>query len=116
MPGITGSITAKPRAWAEAQLCRMLETMRHEVFYTSGSRVDESLGVYTGWVAHENSFSDGMPVVNEPGNVCLIFSGEEYPSPETIQQLKTNGHHLNRKGAEYLVHIYEDDPSFPLRL
>ncbi len=65
MPGILGIITKKPRQWAEPELLRMVETQLHESFYTSGTWIDEALGVYTGWTALENSFSDGMPHFNE---------------------------------------------------
>ena len=37
MPGLVGLITRMPREWAEPQLLRMLETLRHESFYVSGT-------------------------------------------------------------------------------
>ena len=43
----------------------MVEALRHEDFYVTGTWVNESLGVYVGWVARKNSFSDGMPLRNE---------------------------------------------------
>src|SRR5271157_1364308 len=112
MPGLVGLITKMPREWAEAQLVRMVEVLRHESFYTSGTWVDESQGVYAGWIARKNSFADGMPLLNETGDVCLLFSGEEYPEPGTALRLKERGHRVEMPGASYLVHLYEDDPSF----
>src|SRR5689334_14539011 len=112
MPGIVGLVTKMPRDCAEPQLMRMLETIRHEPFYTSGTCIDESSGVYVGWTARINSFSDGMPVCNERGEVVLVFSGEEYPEPGTASRLKQKGHVLNTEGPSYLVHLYEDDPAF----
>jgi len=94
----------------------MVETQLHESFYTSGTWSDESLGVYVGWTSLENSFSDGMPHFNERGDVCLVFSGEEYPEPGTGQRLKRQGHSLDTEGSEYLVHLYEDDPDFAAKL
>ena len=44
MPGIVGLMTQKPRDWAEPQLARMVESMRHESFYVTGTWSDESLG------------------------------------------------------------------------
>ena len=76
MPGIVGLITKQPRSQAEPQLLRMLETLRHEPSYTTGTWVDESLGVYVGWAVRKNSFADGMPLRNEAADVSLIFSGE----------------------------------------
>ena len=83
MPGIFGLITTKPREWAEPQLLQMLKVLRHESFYVTGTWIDETAGIYVGWTARENSFSDGMPVQNERGDITLVFSGEEYPEPGT---------------------------------
>src|SRR5271157_300823 len=116
MPGIFGLITSRPRAWAEPQLLRMLKILRHESFYVTGTWVDEATGIYVGWTARQNSFSDGMPVQNEHGDVTLVFSGEEYPEPETVQSLKERGHQFEAGGPSYLVHLYEDDPDFPKSL
>jgi len=85
MPGIAGLITKMPRQWAEPQLLRMVEALRHESFYQAGTWIDETAGVYVGWVVQKNSFSDGMPLSNERGDVTLVFSGEEYPEPVIIK-------------------------------
>jgi asparagine synthase (glutamine-hydrolysing) len=116
MPGIAGFITNMPREQAMPQLLRMVESLRHEPFYTTGTWSDESLGVYVGWVARKGSFSDGMPLRNERGDLVLAFSGEEFPEPGTAQRLKGRGHALDPDGPSYLVHLYEDDPSFPAGL
>src|ERR1035441_10559817 len=47
------------------------------------------------------------------GDVTLVFSGEEYPEPAVRPSLKNRGHEFKREGPSYLVHLYEDDPSFP---
>jgi len=116
MPGIVGLITNRPREWAEPQLLRMVESVRHESFYVTGTRIDESLGVYVGWSALKGSFSDGMPACNEGGDISLIFSGEEYPEPDTARRLQKRGHSLSLEGPSYLVHLYEEDPAFPAGL
>jgi len=113
MPGIFGLITKKPREWAEPQLLRMLKVLRHESFYTAGTWSNQSSGVYAGWTARENSFSDGMPVENELGDIALVFSGEEYPELATARHLKERGHEFRMDGPSYLVHLYEEDSSFP---
>ena len=64
MPGIVGLITKIPRERAERELLRMVKALQHETFYETGTWIDESLGVYVGWVAQKNSFSDGMPLVS----------------------------------------------------
>lgn len=116
MPGIVGLITGMPRQSAEPQLLRMLETICHESFYVSGTWIDESLGVYVGWVAPRGSFADAMPLQNEAGEVTLVFSGEEFPEPNVVPELRRRGHRLAPKGPSYLVHRYEDEPDFPKQL
>ncbi len=73
MPGIVGLITRMPREQAVGELCRMVETLRHESFYVTGTWIDESLGVYVGWAALKGSFSDGMPLCNEKGDTDPCF-------------------------------------------
>ncbi len=116
MPGIVGLITKKPSEQAREELCQMVKAIRHEPFYTTGTWADESLGVYVGWSAANNSPSGRMPLSNEKGDVVLVFSGEEFAGAETAKQLNGRGHATNGHGPGYLVHLYEDDPSFPAGL
>src|SRR5436309_6144786 len=102
MPGIVGLITKIPREQAEPQLLQMVATLRHQSSYQTGIWIDESLGVYVGWAERKNSFSDGMPLCNEGGDVVLVFSGEEYPEPGTACRLKERGHALQAKKSSYL--------------
>jgi asparagine synthase (glutamine-hydrolysing) len=117
MPGIVGLITKMPRAEAERQVEKMVATIRHESFYTTGTFSDESIGAYVGWTARKNSFCDGMPLRNEHGDAVLVFSGEEFPEAGTVSALKQRGHvGFNGGGASYLVHLYEEDSAFPAGL
>ncbi len=116
MPGIVGIITNRPQAAAENELKQMLETLCHESFYTSGIWSDPAQGIYVGWVAREGSFAVGMPVQNERQDVALVFSGEEFPEPGTIEALQVAGHSVAQGGPSYLVHRYEEEPDFPKRL
>ena len=116
MPGLVGLITRMPREEAERQLLEMVRVLCHEEFYVTGTWTEESLGVYVGWIARKGSFSDGMPLQNERGDVVLAFSGEDFPEPGTAQGLKDRGHELNTVGPSYLVHLYEEDSSFLRRL
>ena len=113
MPGIVGLITRMPAEQAARELYRMVESLRHESFYVTGTRTDAQLGIYVGWVARRGSFSDGMPLANERGDISLTFSGEDFPEPGTIEQLKSNGHAVDAAGPSYLVHLSEEDSSFP---
>ncbi|MGA3199225.1 MAG: hypothetical protein ABSD89_07435 [Halobacteriota archaeon] len=116
MPGIVGLITSMPRESAVQELLQMVEALHHENFYVTGIWAEESLGVYVGWVARKDSFSDGMPLRNERGDVVLVFSGEEFPEPRTKRGLSERGHKLDVRGPSYLAHLYEEDPSFPAGL
>src|ERR1700751_3163612 len=99
MPGIAGLITNMPREQALEKLVRMVATLCHESFYTTGTWIDESLGVYVGWTAHEKSFSAGMPLRSERGDVALVFSGEEFPEAGMAYRLKERGHNLDGVGS-----------------
>jgi asparagine synthase (glutamine-hydrolysing) len=116
MPGIFGLITSKQRPWAEAKLKEMAAVLNHSSNLASGSWIDANLGVYAGWTARRNSFSDGMPLENRAHDRVLIFSGEEYPDPGTAQRLKAAGHVLDSKRSAYLVHAAEEDRRFPVNL
>lgn len=116
MPGLVGLITRMPRERAQRELNRMVDALRHERYYVTGTWIDESLGVYVGWSARQGSFSDGMPLRNERGDVVLAFSGEEFPDPGFKRSLKERGHEFAETGPAYLAHAYEEDPEFPLAL
>lgn len=111
MPGIVGLVTQMPSEWAKPQLSRMLQSLCHGPSYVTGTWTDESLGIYVGWAARKGSLCDEMPLCNESGSVSLIFSGEEFSDPDTIERLKAKG-----QDASYLVRSYEEDPNFPAGL
>lgn len=112
MPGIVGLITKKPHQEAEAELRRMVATLCHEPSYVTGTWIDRSACVYVGWVARSGSFSAAMPLVNETGDVVLVFSGEEFSDAATRSRLRQLGHDVCDGGSSYLVHLYEENPSF----
>lgn len=94
----------------------MIEKLRHQSSYVTGTLIDESLGVYVGWVARKGSFAARMPLCNEQKDMTLIFAGEEYPDPTKIQELKARGHEFEAGGPSYLVHVAEEDRDFPRSL
>ena len=116
MPGIVGIFTKFPREWAEPQLKRMVEALRHEPSYSSGTWVDESAGIYAGWAERKSFLSEAGPLENEKKNLLLLFSGEDYPSPGTINGLKERGHDFCDDGTSYLVHLAEEEQDFPQSL
>jgi len=110
MPGLVGLITRMPRPEAELQLKKMLSAICHEDFYTSGTWIDESLGVYIGWTALRGSFSEGMPLYNGNRDLCLIFSGEEYSDPRNAVSRQNSDDGLPESG--YLIRGYEQNHEF----
>ncbi len=116
MPGIVGLQTRMPRGWAEQHLKLMIDAMQHEHFYVTGTWIDESLGLYVGWVARKNSPPDGMPLRNTRGDLTLIFSGEEFSGRGIGMSLTDPNHGRGVSVAKYLVELSETDPAFPSRL
>lgn len=112
MPGICGLITNRPAEWAESQLQRMLETMRHESFYSVSSWREPSQGVYVGWTTRGEERSGGSPLTNETNDVFLVFSGEEYPDAAVSKDLWARGHRFSDARWAYLPHLYEENPEF----
>jgi asparagine synthase (glutamine-hydrolysing) len=102
-----------PEQQARAELARMLQAIRHEAFYVCGAWADPEMGVYVAWAARQGSFSEPMPIFNERRDVTLVFSGEDYPEPQLTARLKQRGHVLLLDGPSYLIHLYEDEPTFP---
>ena len=116
MPGIVGLVTKMPREQAEAELCRMLGSMRHESCDRTGTWSDESAGVYVGWTSRQH-VAETVPICNEKGDVVLVFSGEEFPDPETICQLKRRGHRFREGGQRPISSTsFEEDERFPAGL
>lgn len=115
MPGIAGLISARPPDECRRLVERMTGSMLHDKFYTSGTYSAPGLGLFAGWAAHEGSFSDCQPVLNERGDVALVFSGECFSDPEVLARLRQSGHQFERNRAEWLVHLYEErgDGFFP---
>jgi asparagine synthase (glutamine-hydrolysing) len=86
----------------------MVRCMNHEQFYTAGTHLNVRLGLAAGWVVHQGGFADCLPVWNETKNVCLIFTGEEFPDPAKVAALRARGHQFNTDNGSYLVHWYEE--------
>ncbi len=108
MPGIMGIITSNPSARYSLDLQRMMDCMLHESGYGHGRYINEDAGVYLGWTCHKGSSLDCMPIWNETRDVCLIFSGEEFPDAATLNYLKSGGHAFNTADASYLIHLFEE--------
>jgi asparagine synthase (glutamine-hydrolysing) len=108
MPGIAGIVSKAPIEANEEKIKLMVSTMMHEPFYSSGTYSDKQMGVCAGWICHEGSFADCMPVWNEKRNMVLIFHGENFTDLELFDRLKACHHKFDRSNASYLIHMYEE--------
>lgn len=107
MPGILGVISRQPAAECERAVQAMVATLRHESFHAAGTFSAPELGVFAGWVAHENSFADKQAFQNEQQDIALVFSGECFVELETKNRLRQAGHRFGA-GGDCLVHLYEE--------
>jgi asparagine synthase (glutamine-hydrolysing) len=108
MPGIVGIIHKNGHAGDTSLLDLMVRCMMHEPFYKSGTYLNNQLGLSLGWVCHEGSFSDCMPVCNENRDVYLGFAGENFADQTDIDALRAKGHEFDSGNASYLSHLYEE--------
>jgi asparagine synthase (glutamine-hydrolysing) len=108
MPGIVGIISKRPSEQNHAVVKSMVQCLMHEPFYTDGTYINEELGLWLGWVNHEGSFSDCLPVWNEKKDICLLFSGEDFADQADVDALKMHRHEFAPDDASYLVHLYEE--------
>jgi len=116
MPGLVGLITERPRKHAEAELQRMVAALCHDPSYASGTWCEESLGLYVGWVVRGESMARRMPFYNEQRDLALAISGDDFAEPEVLSRLRERGHSFEAEGPSYLVHVAEENTSFPRSL
>lgn len=107
MPGITG-IISKTLIGRKKALDAMVSSMLHESFYSFGSYNNDTIGVSAGWICHQNSFCDCMPVWNEKKNLVLIYFGENFTDIDLFDKLKAKNHRFDSSNASYLIHMYEE--------
>jgi asparagine synthase (glutamine-hydrolysing) len=108
MPGIAGIVRIRRCPEDSKALEAMILPMKHDHSSASGTFVDERLGLLAGWVSHTGSFSGRAPNWNERGDICLIFSGENYADKSEVGRLRAQGHQIESGNASYLVHLYEE--------
>ena len=108
MPGIVG-IISKSFVGKKQDIERMVNCMLHESFYSLGTYLNDELGVYAGWICHQDSFCDCMPIWNEKKNMVLIFFGENFTDLELFDQLKAKNHRFDNINASYIIHLYEEN-------
>jgi asparagine synthase (glutamine-hydrolysing) len=109
MPGIVGIVSQRSAEECQDLVKSMVSSLEHESFYDSGMYSVPEMGIYAGWVAHENSFASGQVFFNERKDIVLLFSGECFVDPETRAKIKGRGHELGTAVGSLLVHLYEEE-------
>jgi asparagine synthase (glutamine-hydrolysing) len=109
MPGIVAIISKRPAEECQRLVRSMIASMKHEPFYTSGIYFAQEMGIYAGWVAHENSFAAGQVFLNESQEIALVFSGECFVDASTRADLRQKGHRFEGINGDWLVHLYEEE-------
>ncbi len=108
MPGLAIIISRRPKAENLMRLQRMLDSMKHEAFYSCGTYANEELGLYVGWACHPGSYADCLPITNETKDRWLFFYGEHHADPEDIEALRKRGHQIPQDNAAYVLHLAEE--------
>ena len=73
MPGIVGIIGKDFTETNRAAVEQMVKCIMHEPTYTSGSYINERLGLGIGWVGREHTFSDLISMEREKRCVSGIL-------------------------------------------
>ena len=76
MPGIAGIISQRPFEECQRLVQTMIEVMQYESFDVSGICFAPEIGVYGGWVGHEESFAARQSAYSAHNGLTLLFSGE----------------------------------------
>jgi asparagine synthase (glutamine-hydrolysing) len=109
MPGLAGFVCSRKDALKSDAIDRMVECLRHEQFYKTGTYVNPAFGVALGWMAHPGGFSEEMPLWNETRDVCIVFTGEDFTDQSEIEALRAEGHVFDPHNGNYLPHLYEKE-------
>src|SRR6267142_227308 len=108
MPGIVGLIQIGSKEEKSKILQSMVGCMLHEPFYAVGTYANDRLHAGIGWISHQGSCTECLPIWNETKDICLIFSGEDFADAREVAVLRAKGHEFNLETANYLVHSYEE--------
>jgi asparagine synthase (glutamine-hydrolysing) len=86
----------------------MASAMLHEPCLTNRSFENPEIEVYATAVSQVDSFSDRTPVWNAGGDLCLLFSGENFADSSQLDELRQRGLRHDVSDAGYLVDLYQE--------
>ena len=108
MPGIAGIISDHPPDECQRLVRAMIDCMRYEPFYVSGTCFVPEIRVYGGWVAHEGSLAAHQSARGECNDRTLLFSGEYFPPFHSAKLPASSEHRGDHHDADELLHLYDD--------
>ena len=110
MCGICGVIHFDGLPVEQANLARMVETIRHRGPDDSGVWADSNVGLgNTRLAIIDLSPAGHQPLSNETGDVWIAFNGEIYNFPPIRDDLLKRGHVFrSRTDTETIVHLFEE--------
>ena len=108
MPGLALILSRGPKTENTLRLQQMVDSMKHESFYSSGTYANERAGIYIGWSCHPGSYSDCLPVRSGNDDLLLFFYGENHADPGDLSRLRQRGYELKQDNATYVLRLFED--------
>lgn len=102
MPGIVGIISTGASGENGTTLARMLNTLRHEPFYVSGSHLCQGSGPALGWMGFDAPAADGMFARSE--STCVLLAGEIFGDHSAPQDMASG-----QPDAARLLQRYEQE-------
>ena len=93
----------------KAEIGRMMETLEHRGPDQSGMFVDGPAGLGHRRLNIIDLDSGRQPILNETGDMAIVFNGEIYNYQELGASLKRRGHAFRtRSDTEVILHLYEE--------
>jgi len=112
MPGLVVIITKTQKEKNELLLDIMIDCMLHEKFYSTGTYVNDEIGLYAGWVSHKGSYSDCLPITIKKDEIILLFYGENFIDENTEKDLNIHDRKDGVHDARILIELYNNKSNF----
>ncbi len=104
MPGIAGIISRNPNEVINRDLGLMVESMRHEKDYVGSHFVNREMGLHVGWLCHQGSLGEYMPLMSQDRKIVLVILGEHFSHSGDLPPLGRNA----REAGKELLRLYEE--------
>jgi asparagine synthase (glutamine-hydrolysing) len=106
--GIAAPLNLKHRI-EESVLVRMRDELRHRGPDDAGLYLDGQLGLGHRRLSIVDVGGGHQPMMNEDGNVRIVFNGEIYNHEQLRPFLEGRGHlYRNKSDTETIIHLYEE--------